>query len=281
MRMSRFGNRRCMMAAVLLCLQAFVPVHAMEAGASGQAANAGATNDEALRQPFSAVVQTFDGDVQGVLNDIEGMPRRLLALRSYLRAGESLRSRWSWTEAEVAAFRRSARYQQMLADVQRLTKEFEALNPGVTLYVNTEVRTLGVQLERWNKNRTVGLLGDALLSAARAASIPSAPSGTAELRQFLIAWRPAPAVPLAAPGLSLHGRGEALDFQIRKGDRIIAGTDTASVGRDWDAQGWTEKLQQAVKRSGAPFRGPLQAPREPWHYEYAPQASSPNAGRPK
>lgn len=70
----------------------------------------------------------------------------------------------------------------MLADIEHLTALFESLNAGFTLYVNTEVRSLGVQLERWNKNRTVGLPADELHAAALAATNAGQP-----LRQFLIA----------------------------------------------------------------------------------------------
>ena len=237
-------------AALLLLLQLLV------APASAQ---------DTLEQQFAAVVTSLDADVQRTLRDVEGLPRQLLAARAYLRAGPGLRDKWSWTEAEVARFERSAARQQMLADIQRVTAVFESLNAGFTLYVNTAVRSLGVQLERWNKNRTVGMLADELHAAALAAAKAGQP-----LRRFLIDWQPSAAAPLAAPGLGLHGRARAVDFQIRQGERIIAGTETASVSKDWDAAGWTQKLQRAVERSGAPFRGPLLSPREPWHYEYAP-----------
>ncbi len=263
------GRLRALLGA-LLALQLLAAAHARE-NTGGAAANPSpASADQGLLQQFTAVTDGLDADVQQTLADIEGLPRRLLALRSYLRAGDALRTRWSWTEAEITEFRRSPRHQQVLTDTQRLTAQFETLNPGFTLYVNTEIRSLGVQLERWNKNRSVGLLADQLLEAARRA-LPqdTAASGDA-LRQFLIAWVPPSAAPLAAPGLSAHGRGRALDFQVRKGDRIIAGTEVVSVQSVWDASGWARKLQLAVEKSGLPFRGPLEIPREPWHYEYLP-----------
>jgi hypothetical protein len=265
-------HRRSVVAVLLLCLQPWWVACASEPAQT--------VDDGALLAQFNAVAQTFDIDVQRTLADIEGLPRRLLALRAYLRAGDSLRSRWSWTEAEIVAFRASPGYQQMLADVQRITREVEQIDPAVTLYSNTEVRSLGVQLERWNKHRTVGLLADELLKAARSISAASTATEGTTLRQLLLTWQPSVAVPLAAPGLSLHGRGRALDFQIRKGDRIIAGTDVAAARKEWDASGWTEKLQRAVKRSGTPFRGPLRSPYEPWHYEYAPPAAESSSALP-
>ncbi len=41
-----------------------------------------------------------------------------------------------------------------------------------------------------------------------------------------------------------------------KDGAIVAPTDTATVKRNWDAPGWTKKLQAAV--AGSNFRGPLQ-----------------------
>jgi hypothetical protein len=249
------GSVRAAVTAVLLLWLPLLMTHAAA--------------QEALQQQLAAVATSLDADVQRVLHDVEGLPRQLLAARAYLRAGAGLRNQWSWSEAQVAEFERSATRQQMLADIKRLTALFESLNPGFTLYVNTEVRSLGVQLERWNKNRTVGLLADELHAAASRAISVGQP-----LRQFLIDWRPSAAAPLAAPGLGSHGRGQALDFQIRKGERIVAGTEMASVSDDWDAAGWTLKLQRAVERSALPFRGPLLTPREPWHYEYAPERAA-------
>jgi len=79
---------------------------------------------------------------------------------------------------------------------------------------------------------------------------------------------PAIPVPLAAPGLSLHGQSRALDFQVRKGTQTIAGPEVASVASVWEKQGWARKLQEAVDPAQGVFVGPLQSPDEPWHYEY-------------
>jgi hypothetical protein len=87
---------------------------------------------------------------------------------------------------------------------------------------------------------------------------------------FLRAWRPTPAAaPLAVPGLSLHGRSRAIDFQITQNGRIIAPTEVAKVHSVWERQGWAGKLAAVMRDTR--FIGPLQAPDEPWHYEYAPR----------
>lgn len=77
---------------------------------------------------------------------------------------------------------------------------------------------------------------------------------------------------VAAPGLSPHGQMRAVDFQVHQGDRIVAGPRTATIAADWDAAGWSAKLDAAVRAAGNRFIGPLASPREPWHFTYSPEA---------
>jgi len=44
------------------------------------------------------------------------------------------------------------------------------------------------------------------------------------------------------PVFSPHGQMRAFDFQVKQGEKIIAGTNTATIKDVWDQQGWTEKL---------------------------------------
>jgi hypothetical protein len=86
-----------------------------------------------------------------------------------------------------------------------------------------------------------------------------------------MAARPTPAPSLAAPGLSSHGQLRAYDFQIqRKNGPIVARTNTGAAATEWDDPGWTAKLAAAVKSAGSCWKGPLEFPREPWHYDYQP-----------
>jgi hypothetical protein len=62
----------------------------------------------------------------------------------------------------------------------------------------------------------------------------------------------------------------AVDFQVRQGNRTIAGPDSSVVNSVWIAQGWRDRLQAAVRASGSSFTGPLASPAEPWHYDYRP-----------
>jgi hypothetical protein len=52
-----------------------------------------------------------------------------------------------------------------------------------------------------------------------------------------------------------------------RGAQLVAGPSSAG---SWDSAGWTEKLQEAVRRASTKFAGPLASPREPWHYDYRP-----------
>lgn len=231
----------------------------------------------ALANHLTAVAATLGARERSTLAQIPALDRRLLALRAYVRAGANLDERWSWTEEEIRRYERSHEYRRLLADLERVRAEFERRNPGYTLYANTQVRSLDVQLERWNENPGVGRTAASLLKATRAALVnvhddPSSSSIEA-FKRFLSSWRPAPVAPLAAPGLSAHGRMRAVDFQIMQNGRIVAATQLAAVAREWDAPGWTRKLQEAIDASGARFEGPLRSPNEPWHYEYEARAA--------
>ena len=63
---------------------------------------------------------------------------------------------------------------------------------------------------------------------------------------------------------------QAVDFQVRRGDRTIAGPSTAHVAPIWEGQGWARRLAHAVRTTSNRFTGPLATPNEPWHYEYQP-----------
>ena len=221
-----------------------------------------------------AIAATLPKPTRDALAQIEDEPRRLLAERAYLRAGDGLLRRWSWSDEQIAAFQRTPAHQAFLAEVARVQARFARLNPGYTLGAGTEVRSLDVQLQRWNANPSVGRvasrLHDDALVELRAGRYPAKPSATAVARfaRFLTAWRPPRAAPLAAPGLSLHGQLRAVDFHVEKGGRLVASTEVASVKRVWEEQGWARRLREAME--GSHFVGPLRSPNEPWHYEYAP-----------
>ena len=230
--------------------------------------------DALLSAHLNAVARSADPRVAAALTRINGTDRRLLAMRSYLRAGAGLPQRWSWTAADIRAYDGSHEQRALAQAIARVRTQFEARNRGYTLFVQPTVRTLDVQLERWDSNISVARVAAAFRDqvaeqvqrdpALRSVDAASTVRFAALLRDAI----PEAAPTLAAPGLSRHGRMRAVDFIVRRGDETVAGADAASANRRWDRAGWTDRLHQAVLASGAPFDGPLERPAEPWHYEY-------------
>jgi lipoprotein-anchoring transpeptidase ErfK/SrfK len=233
-----------------------------------------ASTNDVLDEYLKQIADSLPEKTAEALKQIDGTPRRLLAARAYLQAGDSLRSRWSWTAEEISAHARSPEYRALLAETEKVRARFESQNPGYTLYANTEARSLELQIARFNTNPSVGKVAASLYKQALAEvgkpayDAPDQADDVERFKSFLTRWRPATAAPLAAPGISRHGQLRAIDFQIMKDGAVVAPTETATVKRNWDAPGWTKKLQAAVE--GSNFRGPLQSPYEPWHYEYDP-----------
>jgi hypothetical protein len=224
------------------------------------------------------IVREQDPRVSDALARIDGEGRRLLALRAYLRSRANLAERWSWSAEQVAAYLESPEHAGLQAEIERVRAAFAQENPGFELWVNPQVRNLDVQLQNWNANESVAAAAEGLLAAARA-HVTTAGLGEMEpskaqraLEQFLLAHVPVPTPTMAAPGLSPHGQMRAIDFQVHSEGAVVAGTRTATIAADWDGAGWTEKLESAVRSASRHFIGPLESPREPWHYTYAPES---------
>jgi hypothetical protein len=205
------------------------------------------------------------------LHRIVGVDRRLLALRAYLRAGDTLSERWSWTQERLSAYPSTPEGKAAGIEIDAVAAAFAAANPGFTLQVNRQPRSLEVQITHWNENKSVGKTA-AMLRAAleRRVTANGTPLTADELREALIKWPGRAAAALAAPGLSAHGQARAFDFQVTHRGQVIAGTDVESAHRQWDAAGWTQKLRATISIAGNRFVGPLQSPYEPWHYSYTP-----------
>jgi len=213
----------------------------------------------------------LDVHAMEALAQIEGADRRLLAVRAYLRAGDALPQRWSWSAQRLADYASTPEGRAANADIDAVVATFAAANPGFALEVNRQPRSLELQLSHWNQNASVKAVAASLIESLEEHFNGSEGNPTAgQLRAALIAWAPAVAATLAAPGLSAHGQGRAFDFQVLHEGRVIAGLDAAGARRQWDAAGWTQKLHQAMTAARGRFTGPLQSPYEPWHYAYNP-----------
>ncbi|HXC53078.1 MAG TPA: hypothetical protein VN634_19480 [Candidatus Limnocylindrales bacterium] len=216
-------------------------------------------------------------DQLDALSKITDKDRRYLAMTYYLRARSPIAERWSWTNEEIKAYERSTEYTQALAEIEKITTRFSTDNPGYLLRANTRSRSIEEQLLLWQTESSVGsaaaeLRAHALATLAdRSYAAEPDEASVRRFRDFLNGWRPSRRTTVMAPGLSLHGRGRAYDFQILdKAGRTIADTRSSTVAAVWQDQGWSEKLSQAVHAASSRFTGPLENPNEPWHYEYQP-----------
>lgn len=233
-----------------------------------------AASEDALEQYLQHIAAALPETAAAALQDIDGTPQRLLAARAYLRAGRDLRKRWSWTADEIKAHTKSPQYRALVDEMAQVRARFEAQNPGYTLYANTEARSLELQIVRYNTNKSVARAAESLHKQVLieigkpSYDSPDSAEAVEHFKKFLMSWRPVTAAALAAPGISRHGQLRAIDFQIMKDGAIVAPPETVTVKRNWDTPGWTEKLRVAME--GSSFRGPLQSPYEPWHYEYEP-----------
>ena len=258
--MIRRAARDLVRAAVCLLAAMFVPAMA--------AAHTDSGRTEAWVREASTGLYPRAIDALSRIVDPE---RRLLAVRAYLRVGDALPERWTWPQERLASYDSTPEGKMAGADIDAVCTAFAAANPGFTLEVNRQPRSLESQLAHWNENASVRAVAASLTAQLelRFAGITGAPSQE-ELRAALVEWKPPVAATLAAPGLSAHGQGRAFDFQVMRNGRIVAGLDAASARARWDAAGWTRRLESAMRVAGGRFSGPLSSPYEPWHYAYTP-----------
>lgn len=232
--------------------------------------------NETVRAYIGGMSKRLDARAVDALGRINDTARRLLALRGYLRSESSIASKWSWSAEEIERYKTTNEFRNALSEVENVRKKFETMNPGYSLHVNTDVRSLEAQLKNWNETKSVQVAAEDLLGAAGREiskppykSVPDTKSLTS-FERFLKNYKVASTPTVAVPGLSPHGQLRAFDFQIKQGDKIIAGTNAAAIKHVWDGEGWTEKLRAAVTAASRKLTGPLASPREPWHYTYTP-----------
>jgi hypothetical protein len=240
-------------------------------GGFAQAQGAVSSTEAVHQRWVDSASAGLDPQAMQTLQRIHGVDQRLLALRSYLRAADSLALRWSWSQEALAQYPSTSEGKAASANIDAVVATFAKENPGYELRVNRQPRSLEMQLAHWNKNASVAAAAASLVEALDRRFADSSSVTGRELRDALIHWMtPGTAAVLAAPGLSAHGQGRAFDFTVIRDGRIVAGLDSASAHAQWDGAGWTRKLHEAMVSSGKPFVGPLQSPYEPWHYAYTP-----------
>ncbi|MEM7428673.1 MAG: hypothetical protein AAF441_21495 [Pseudomonadota bacterium] len=271
-------HRRSGIQLLLAAVLVLSPFHLADAEEKS-AKNIEETPAEASEADLSKLRELFEelapSPAKDTLLRIPDLGRRLLALRSYSRAGRSLRKRWSWTAAQIKAYQGSPEQQALLEEVAAIAAHFAEANPGYELFMITKVRSLDVQTKNWNHNRSVKRGGDQILADWTEKFTGEGKfAGDWTKKQFwrwLNTYRVKTRARLAAPGLSRHGQARAIDFQIKKDGEIIAGTKFSDVAKVWRAEEWDKKLKASIEEAGPSFRGPLMLPPEPWHYDYEPK----------
>ncbi|WP_193142821.1 MULTISPECIES: hypothetical protein [unclassified Meridianimarinicoccus] len=222
--------------------------------------------------------QLLPEQVASAVAAIPEEPRKLLAMRSYLRFSGKLEERWSWSEEEIAAFQGSEAQLALQSEIDAISADFAERNPGHAIYVHSRVRSLDTQIDHWNENNSVGVSGaeihEAWLNSKAATPSPTDPKALARFEKWLKRYTPETRAHIAAPGLSRHGRAQAIDFQITKDGKIIASTDYDAIETEWRQGGWEDKLKASVTAAGPCFSGPLSSLHEPWHYDYTPQPTA-------
>lgn len=266
-------------AATCFAFVLALPAYAADppADSAPPAAAGGIDRAEQLKAYMLAASALIGPEQRNALAMIDDEDRRSLAMTYYLRAGPSIASRWSWTSEQIRTYRQSPEFSTALAEIEKISAHFSMEIPGYVVHANTRIRSLEEQVSFWQTASSVGEAASELRRAALAtlAQAPYAkdpdPASLKRFLDFLHTWRASRWPTIMAPGLSLHGRGRAFDFQILdRNGRTIADTETSTIGVVWEDQGWMDRLSHAVHGSSDKFKGPLRNPHEPWHYEYQP-----------
>ena len=227
-----------------------------------------------LDRYFAGAAGLLDPRPRETLRRIPDRERRLLAVAHYLRRRHQVDTLWTWRAEEARAHQGTAEYRRAMEHLRRVRRAFAERNPGYALVTDTNARPLGAQLRYWNREASVRLaareLRDSAATWLAGETYPALPDSSALARFVgrLQAYSPTLLPTVAVPGLSLHGQLRAYDFAILRRGRVIAGTQSATMDSVWERGGWTERLRSAVARAGADLVGPLELPREPWHYEH-------------
>lgn len=224
-----------------------------------------------LDKYYRAVAESFPTKIRDALQKIQNPSHELLALRRYIRKAKDLDRQWVWSAEQIKVYDSSPLAAIVRGEIEKVRKKFEELNQGYTL-ATSPIRDLARQVRLWNGNRTVRAASNDLkakcLEEIIKPTYPNAPDPDSieRFRKFLGHCKVHPEPTSAAPGLSDHGQMNAIDFVVMRDREKIAGTETATLELKWVKPGWDRKLKEAVTDSKSLFIGPLQHPREPWHY---------------
>jgi hypothetical protein len=241
------------------------------------------TSDEKIKAYMLAAVDLLPKGKDKVLDALDRIEAdakpsknvlalQLLAARNYCRKGRDkrvdLEAIWSWTDEEVPIYVKQEPSKTLYAEAAKAQAAFTKKNPGYKLKT-TPIRSLEKQVKLWGDTKSVDLAGAKLLKWARTflTDYPDEPDDDAERFANKLCTEPVQPEPTrAAPGLSDHGRGMAVDFQVIQDGKKepIADISTAQIEEIWHGEGWLDKLKEACSETR--LKGPLATPYEPWHW---------------
>jgi len=221
----------------------------------------------------------LDSECIVVLMSIPRMEQALLAARQYIRYMKTHRNvweSWAWNDAQIEQWYKSDGFKQASRLIDNINTKFQSANSGYRLRVKKTVRTVETQIQYWrdsDQTLRIGIqLRDKLAKELDQSGYTDTPGKTeAEtLQKYLANVHLSEKIMVAVPGLSDHGHGNAYDLVVEDTKGTTMAGASASWKSTWDGpHGWTAKLKTAVEAAGeGHFKGPLQSPYEPWHYEY-------------
>jgi hypothetical protein len=248
-------------------------------------------NTSKLQAYYNKLVFSQEEKVQKVLNI--GMKKfsfqyKLFALSRYLHNPQYISGKKSrWPEVtSVSEFKKTAISKNIEEKCEKVNSEFINISDSGYSLTWTGIRTLDHQIELFDSSSLKGetdRLFDAAISTINSLPDSLDYKSIQHFKSFLKNHKAGNT--LAAPGLSDHGKMNAVDFIVMKGSQEIAGTHTVkkegskeriadpvwrkTIIQQSTTVTWEEQLMKAIKAADVGFEGPLKPPGfpdEPWHY---------------
>ncbi len=101
-----------------------------------------ATAEEKLKAYVDEIEKELETQIQGRLNSMPLMDRRVLAIRGYLRFPSmgrgSIGANWAWSNQDMEEFKKTAEFTKMKEAVANVKSTFASQNPDFTLGVDAD-----------------------------------------------------------------------------------------------------------------------------------------------
>src|SRR4051794_41270793 len=111
--------------------------------------------EEKLKAYADQIETGLESRIQGALNDMPSLDRRVLAIRGYLRYPSlgrgTIDANWAWSNEDMEEFKKTNDFTRMKRAVADVKATFASQNAGYTLGVDPDkTRTLKQQVDYWN-----------------------------------------------------------------------------------------------------------------------------------